>query len=239
MKNSCGFLFALSLLIFISLTFYLLLKIKKMNSKIKSLSSLLESHKLHFDRLVFFEDEFKSAWHDYKNHLLCIKGFLQSKDYNELGKYLDRLTGVFSIRPEFATGSIAADSILSAKKQLAQQSGIVFECSASLPKTINVDEADICIVLSNILDNAIEACLEINDKEKRIVKLDIGYKNDYIQIRLSNSVARSERKIKRGIFSGIGMKNVSGVVSKYEGACQTELSGSEFITRIIIKNKKV
>jgi len=225
--------------LFVSVVFVLLYKIKRLNSKNHSLQGIIEAQMKHFDSLVLFQEEFKSAWHDYKNHLICISCYLKDKDYAALGDYISKLDASLKLQPEYMTGSIAADSILAAKKKLAEDNGILFECYISLPRKIEIDDFDISIILSNILDNSIDACIKLENEAERKVKLDIGYKNDYIHIRLENSAKSGKEKENEGIFRGIGLKNVTRAVLNYEGSIENEYLCGLHVTRIIIKNKKV
>ena len=112
-----------------------------------------------------------------------------------------------------------------------------------IPEELNVDTADLCIILGNLLDNAIEAA-EKCEKEKRI-RLKILYGNRNIRIEIANTFDGEIHRMENGMYMtskkdakrhGIGLQSVQKCIDKYKGKLETDRSaeGDYFIVRVLL-----
>ena len=95
--------------------------------------------------------------HDYHNHMQSVKAYLAMDSLEEARAYLDALEqDLDEINLLFNTGNINADAVLNAKISLAIKKGIQVDYKAAVPKTLAVSDIDLCVVIGNLIDNAVE-----------------------------------------------------------------------------------
>ena len=116
------------------------------------------------------------------------------------------------------------NALLSVKKELAAQNDIEMELHCTHSEDIGVADIDLCSVLGNLLDNAIEACEKLEAKDRKIV-INIDERSGFLIIKVTNSITPQTSKIKRIGFTtkedaenhGIGLRMVERICVKYEG----------------------
>lgn len=164
------------------------------------------------------------SWrHDYHNHLQVMKAQLAVGQVEEMKLYLDDLEqSLDSVDTYVKSGNLMADAILNSKLTLAEQKKIRVNCKAVLPETLSVEDVDMCVLLGNLLDNALEACDKI-PPEQRFLRVYMVVNRSQLYISIQNSAREdlnfSERNYisqKRGNH-GLGMKRVKALTDKYEG----------------------
>ena len=164
--------------------------------------------------------------HDLKNHLRCLNGLLQSGDYDGARAYLKTMQSDIEDATYFAVSeNSAVDAILNEKLLEAQnqQTNLRFEV-ASLKNT-RANAVDLCIILSNALDNALEACAKIPDVEERFITLKITEAPESLVISVVNPVEKEPVRRgltfvstkKDGVNHGIGLKSIRSTAEKYRG----------------------
>lgn len=161
--------------------------------------------------------------HDYHNHLQVMKADLAAGRIVELSAYLDELErDLDRVDTYVKSGNLMVDAILNSKLSLAEKAGIAVTCKASVPDLLAVDDVDLCVILGNLLDNAIEAC-EPLAAEDRWLRVYVAARGSQLYASVQNSAvedpgfnARHYISEKRGNH-GLGMRRVAAVVDKYEG----------------------
>jgi len=181
--------------------------------------------------------------HDMKQHLGCLHALLEKKDYNGADTYLEKFTDQVQLSyMKINSGNYLADAVLSSKVNFASTKRIKVECSASLPESLTIDEVDFCSILSNIFDNAIEACEKIKDNPF-ITSTIVTIRNQLI-INVENS-SDGKYRIRNGIYEsmkkegvhGIGLKHTQNIVDKYDGICNIIAGANKFSIEISIPLK--
>ncbi len=105
--------------------------------------------------------------HDYHNHMQSVKAYLAKDNIQEARQYLDHLeTDLDDIRLLFDTGNVNVDAILNAKISLALENGIPCDYKAVIPEHMTVSDIDFCVLIGNLIDNALEACREVEKGER-------------------------------------------------------------------------
>lgn len=178
-------------------------------------------------QISYYEDrektyaEIRRFKHDYINHINCIRSMLKAERYDEISEYLGSITDMLPAdKLSFNTGNFISDAILSDKQNSVKEENITIEFDGTIPTSIN--ETDLCIILGNAIDNAIEACLAL-DGEKKITIYG-GFSHSYFILTISNPTDKIE---KNNIFPfttkpdksehGFGLLNIKSVVDKYNG----------------------
>ena len=161
--------------------------------------------------------------HDMKNHILALQVLVQRKELEETSKYLDSMKNFMTNPEEYVkTGNDAVDSLLNYKIQKANEFLNVVETKISIPEQLRLRSFDLNVLLGNLLDNAIDASMQTEDKKLKItIKLDKGI----LFINICNSCQRIadgksdffETTKEDKVNHGIGLKNVRRIVKKYHG----------------------
>ena len=179
----------------------------------------------------------KSVKHDYKNHMSVIKSLLDNENFDELKKYVNNICNKISeIEKLNYTENIVINSILSFKIDEIKESCIKYEFNIKIPKDLNINSVDITIILSNLLDNAIEACKRDSKTLNKYINLDLMFKDNLLIIKCKNSfdgfinekgkniITRKDNKVD----CGIGIFNVENVVKKYNGFMEISYDENNF-----------
>lgn len=197
----------------------------------------------YFDDINNATMKLKGLRHDMSNHLGNIKGLIMYKEYTKLEEYLNRiLTEIDEVDKIIITKYPAISALLNRKYALANKHNI--NCSINIGNIDNltIDDVDLCIVLGNLLDNAIEANLKIEECHRNI-SLDINTRNKYIIINSVNSTLSGNTSLcstkDNKDMHGIGLKNVQQVVEKYYGIMEIDAIKDYFNVSIILYNGKV
>ncbi len=182
-----------------------------------------------------FED-MRIMYHDLKNHMLI--STLSSKYLEETKETLRQFEGFFD------TGNRILNILLWEKYNIANKSGIELKAVVEKVSLKFIDDTDICSIIGNILDNAIEACSEIDRNQIPEISVRIGKINNFIVIKIENDCIESIRKKQRkNVFEttktekkmhGIGLNSVKHAVEKYNGNCEFECLNNKFLTEILI-----
>lgn len=161
--------------------------------------------------------------HDYHNHLQVMKAQMALENYDELEIYLDELErDLDGVDTYVKSGNLMADAILNSKLTLAKERDIRINCKVKLPEQLAVADVDLCVILGNLLDNAIEACEKI-EEDKRFLRIYMIVNKSQLYISIQNGAKEelnfNERNYitnKRGSH-GFGMRRVKAMVDKYSG----------------------
>lgn len=175
--------------------------------------------------------------HDLKNHLRALGGMLQSGNTDDALAYIQTMQSDLEDATYFAvTGNTAVDAILNEKLLTAQRQETNLRFDAVTLKNTKAKPMDLCIILSNALDNALEACRKIDDIQSRTVSLKIRAESDFLLISVQNPVAQPPKKLGNSFLSdkkdrenhGIGLRSIRLTAEKYSGEVLAECENSVF-----------
>jgi Signal transduction histidine kinase regulating citrate/malate metabolism len=163
--------------------------------------------------------------HDMKNHLQCIIELLHTDRVNDAINYINSVYDVLNaITATINTGNVVLDSILNAKLQIINEKNIKLDYTIEIPAKLNIDPVDLCILLGNSLDNAIEACEKVHSNKE--ISIILTYRNKSLIYCISNTSNNTSIEKHGFVLSsesntndhGIGLLNIKSVVEKYNGA---------------------
>lgn len=185
-------------------------------------------------------EESKQFRHDLKNRLTPLYGFIDRYPDTELESILRGIIPENLKEPRVATGHIVIDSIINSKLNSVSDERIEFMCDIIVPKKINIDNIDLAVVLGNLLDNAIEGCLSVENH--RFIDLKIQFDNNRIKLRISNSFDGIVNKQANRFLSrkedkdihGFGLKSIQRIVDKYSGFQSIEYTDDVFTVSMIL-----
>ena len=161
--------------------------------------------------------------HDMKNHILALQVLVQRKEAEETNQYLDSMKNFMTNPEEYVkTGNDTVDSLLNYKIQKANEVLNVVETKISIPEQLRLRSFDLNVLLGNLLDNAIDASMQTEDKK---LKITITLEKGILFLNIRNSCRRIAGR-RRDFFEttkedkvnhGIGLENVRRIVKKYHG----------------------
>lgn len=231
--------------IFIIMTMNRIVKDYKIKKENKMLRESVEKEVQNYIASSRENQKVREMYHDIKNHIICIDELYKSGNSELASEYIQKIEGSLkkyeSVRNEFNTGNIISDSILKNKKSMCDEDGINFECKVDFSRYDFLDMEDFCTILSNLLDNAIEACLHVENSD-RYIKISNSIVNNFSLLIVENSKENEIKKDGNKILTskkdksihGIGIDNVRSCVKKYDGDMKIDYDESSFKVRIMI-----
>lgn len=181
-------------------------------------------------------------FHDMNHHLQVIYHLAERGENEKIRSYIAHAARpVQELSGCVWTGVDIVDAIINQKKQLAEEKGYTMDINAQLPYNTGIASDDFCTILSNLLDN----CLEAMDRKRKqrgeqppegAIQLTLRRINHFILIQASNPCPdiRIKRKgffptsKKNKLLHGWGLKSVEAAVRKYEGTFHCEVSEGRF-----------
>ena len=107
--------------------------------------------------------------HDYRNHINNMKIQLSEGNYDKLSDYLNELADdLDTVDTVIKTGNVMADAILNSKLNVAEKMNIKLNVKANVPDKLPMSDVELCSMLGNILDNAVEACGTLPEEDSCI-----------------------------------------------------------------------
>ena len=176
-------------------------------------------------------------FHDLHNHIGVLRQFLTHEKYGEAVRYLDELQApVQNLTATVWTGDETADYLINSKAAAAEADGIQFQAQVEFPSRTNIRSVDLCAILGNLLDNAIEAARQVPDPSGRTVALTIRRIHQMLVIKVENSFSavpvqkNGELKTTKteGGLHGWGLKSAQTAAEKYDGMVQAGVFGEVF-----------
>lgn len=182
--------------------------------------------------------------HDFHNHIQVIKAYIDLGQTEALAGYCQMLEAdLAKVDQVLKTGNIMLDAILNSKLSLAKNHGIHVNCKAIVPKELGITDVDLCVLMGNLLDNAVEACLKEERKSAAppFIRVYIGMKGRQLYICVTNT-ARGEVKKQGGHFlstknspsHGFGLMRIDRICHQYGGYCNRNSEPGAFSTEILL-----
>lgn len=206
-------------------------------------------------------DGVRAVKHDMKNHMLVLQTLLHEQNSahdisSEIERYFQNMyTSVEQLDNRVHTGNPVSDAVINSKFQYAKKTIHGIRLAADeliVPDTISVEAYDIGIILSNGLDNAIEACQKLRrtkPEEDTYISIRSFWKGKMYFIEIENSFDGVMRMDTNSDWPcstkpdsdahGIGLRNIHSCAQKYGGDMDCIINGRRFILSVMIKGRKI
>lgn len=182
--------------------------------------------------------------HDYRNHIQNMKILLAQSDYKELDSYLDELAkDLLTVDTIIKTGNVMADAVLNTKLYAAEKMDVRINVKANIPKDIRISDVELCALLGNLLDNAVESCQKLPVGE-RFIRVFIGVIKGQFYMSVQNAAGVVKKRgggylsTKRNGGSGFGIFRIDRIASKYGGSVNRQSEPGIFATELMFPLKK-
>jgi sensor histidine kinase regulating citrate/malate metabolism len=179
--------------------------------------------------------------HDYHNHIQTMKAYRSLGENEKIDGYLNSLEiDLTAVDTVIKSGNVMVDAILNSKLSLAKNRKIAVTAKAVVPKNITISEIDLCVIIGNLLDNAIEACLRIDDESKRFIRVYMDLKRRDLYLSVTNSSCGRTKKqdgrylSSKGENHGFGLIRVDKIVDKYAGYIKRNDEDGVFTSEVML-----
>lgn len=193
----------------------------------------------HYDEVQNIYQTMRGWRHDYHNHIQMMKALIELGRYSELDGYLDQLDrDLRTIDRVVKTGNLMLDAILNSKISLARTQGIEINAKATVPQELNVSDVDLCVMVGNLLDNAVEGCLRLADEKARFIRVYVDVLKGQLYLSVTNATGEGRRvreyRTAKGEGHGFGLRRVDAIVRKYGGYVNRQNEPFVFATEIML-----
>ena len=232
------FLFTICGLLYLNLSVFNYFESYEKQIKLASLEKIVEREDENYRMIENSYEEIRNLKHDLKNQTEILNNMLQNQEYTDAQNYIRKLIGTIENAASVCyTGNSAIDSIINIKGAYAWSSGIKFMTKINVDK-IAFDRVELCRILGNALDNAIEACNRIKTGEKCICfimktcenKLIIEVSNTSMPVDIYNLTTSKANKA----IHGIGLQSIKCAVSNLNGHVSFGYENGFFFIKIVL-----
>ena len=248
----------LAVLLFMALFFYIRVT-RKERDDLKDLNlvneELVASQAKFFENTARSDNEIRAMRHDMRNNIQVLKLLLENGDYDKMREYLDEMgDNLVSADVSAHTGDTIADAIIADKTAKAEDCGVKLKCSGKITG-VEISPVDMCKILANLLDNAIEAASvpelsEIGDS-LRTIELQFRKTDNFFMISVTNPCAvapeitdgkiQTSKKDRKN--HGFGIHNIENAASGYGGEltvdCEEKPYGFLFRAEVVFPTSSI
>ena len=202
---------------------------------------LLSLQEKQLQQLLVHYEDIRHARHDLRQHLLVMQSYLGSRDYEALSAYIDSFSSRQNLDPPgYFCSHPAANSILSYYAQSAGENGIHFQADAHISAGLPIAETDLCILLGNLLENAVEACNRNLNSQSFIRVCTHVQENHFLIITVDNTLSE-EPLLQNGRFlsskhdgEGLGTHSIRKIAEKYKGTSDFKWKEGVFYASVLV-----
>lgn len=212
---------------------------KKIDKQISAYQrELIETHYQEVDNMY---RQIRGWRHDYRNHIQTMKAYAANGDLEAIKNYLDLLDeDLTTVDTVIKTGNPMTDAILNSKISLAKAKEIEVVVDAHIPVKLKSSEIDLCCIIGNLFDNAIEASMKL-PSDKRLIRVYMDMKNTQLYISFTNFTAGKKMKKEGALFlstkgegHGFGLIRIDAIVERLDGYINRNSEDGAFTTEILI-----
>lgn len=212
---------------------------KKLDQRLASYQhELIETHYREVDNMY---RQMRGRRHDYRNHIQTMKAYAANGDLDAIRHYLDLLDeDLTTVDTVIKTGNPMTDAILNSKISLAKSKEIQVTADAHIPVRLKSSEIDLCCILGNLFDNAIDASMKL-PPEQRMIRVYMDMKGTQLYISFTNFTAGKKLSKVGGVFRsakgeghGFGLVRIDAIVERLDGYLTRNSEDGAFTTEILL-----
>jgi len=234
----------LSLLLLFYFMFYLMAESLNRNDRLRQENQFFSMQQARYDNLCTAIAETREARHDMRHHLNALLSLARQKDWDSLENYLSEAQGSIPDTMLNLCDNTAIDSVADHYGLLYRKQGVPFSFELDLPRELPVPEIDLCSVLSNLLENALEASLH-TAPERRQIKVQAYLRSEHMVLLTVENAFDREVREKDGVFQsskrkgeGIGIQSVRRIADKNGGYSRFSYEDGIFCANVMLRGGK-
>lgn len=237
-----SFVLLILLLLFYTL-FYLMASSLNRNDSLRRENQLLSMQQARYDSLHTAIEQTRQARHDMRHHFHILQSFALRGKWEDLVKYLDEIQGSIPDDELSLCENSVVDSVASYFAAWYRKHGIPLAFELALPPHLPVSDSDLCSVLSNLLENAMEASLK-TAPEKRQVRVRACLHSDHMVLLSVENTYDGKVMEKDGVFlsskrkgEGVGLQAVRHIAEKNGGYSRFHYEGNVFTANVMLRGR--
>lgn len=211
------------------------------NARLQQENYLLSIQQERYHSLCNAIEETRQARHDMRHHFQQLSSMAENGELEKIKEYLNQVITKIPTRQMQFCKNQAVDSVIGYYYTLAERQEIPFHVQIDLPEQISIDEIDFCLILSNLLENALEASLKTAKLRQRIHIQIYPHASNIILIMVENAFDGKVRK-KHGHFlsskraeNGIGIQSIRRIAEKNGGGSDFSFENGIFTAKIMLR----
>lgn len=219
--------------------FVLVAEFLRRNAETKAMVAALEEREkaamTSYDRMLKAERSVNSAHHEMRHHMTALMALIKAGEMERAGDYLSSVEEELERMPAFQySRNMLVNVIAGTYLDQAKEQGIRVECTISVPETLRIADEDMSVFLSNMLQNAVEACGRMEAGAERFIRLKMYQRDSLLFIGCVNSVSASEAYRGQGAAGrehgkhGYGLKAMSRIAEKYGSILKIDQPKGQF-----------
>ena len=209
-------------------------RMKQLQANEKFLQAQIDSYKK-------LGENARQTRHDFRHHTMVVMEYAKNKDFQAILSYLaeydEKERGKYQ---EIICKNRAADTVLSAYVNRCEQNGIEISTDVWLEETEGVSDYDLVTILANILENAVNGCMETEGARR--VEISIGSKGSKLVMVCKNTcipdILFENDLPKNRERDGIGVESILSTAEKYGGVVDFSVSDGIFVCRVVLSNRR-
>lgn len=207
--------------------------------KTKMTSTLIQASQNQFNLMIKNEESLRHMRHDLKNHLIVIQSLNENGNQKELSNYLNKIMKHFNNpQPKIYCQNLYLNTLINSK--INEFPSIHFNIFITSDLTDFIDEMDLTILVSNLLDNAITEIIQ-HPKLKKEIELKMYEKNAFQIITIENPLSQQkslETEKTDSSMHGLGLNIIQNIVNKYDGKMNINQSDSFKVSILLCCEEK-
>jgi len=197
--------------------------------------------RIHYAEVENMYNKMRGWKHDYANHIQAMKGHAANGDLETIARYLNELDNdLKTVESVIKTGNKMTDAVLNSKISLAQSKGITVSADANVALELQTSQLDLCIIIGNLMDNAIEACAAL-PKDARLIRVFMEMKNTQLYISVTNSAPAGKMEkvggrylTSKGKGHGFGLVRIDHIIERHSGFISRNSEDGVYTTEILL-----
>lgn len=198
-----------------------------------------EQSEKHLGEVRSIHKEMRGYKHDFHHHLQTLKGQLEAGEVDRALAYIEQLDDqLMNVDTLLKTGNVSLDAILSAKIAQAKADNITVTVKANVPDSLTISDVELSIIVGNLLDNAIEACCNVDSD--RFIRIYISMKGKMLYFSMLNSSGEKQKKTgslfathKDGVH-GFGLRRAEAILEEHGGWVKYNSEDGAFTSEFLV-----
>jgi sensor histidine kinase regulating citrate/malate metabolism len=216
--------------------------------KYKSITRIREEYNTkqveYYKALLVQEEDTRKFRHDIRNHMICIQELLNTNNVDALKEYVkDICYNMDKIVNIYDTGSDIINAIINYYTSKGREHNILVKVKGRMRREINIPMMHLCTVVSNVMSNAYEATLKLEDGEEKTIQVEIHSGSKFFEFVVKNPTIINRAKLDNDILTskkdkknhGFGIRNIQEIVLKYDGEFHLIDEADSVTIKIVMK----
>ena len=194
----------------------------------------------HYDEVETMYRTMRIWRHDYHNHIQTLSAYMSMGQYEEASGYLERLAeDLTKVDTVPGTGHVMVDAILNSKLTLMRERRIKVDATAAVPRELAIPDIELSVLIGNLMDNAMEACMKLPE-EQRFIRIYIDVIKKQLYICVTNSMDGAARRKGNHFLSdkqgshGFGLLRIDEIVISHSGYLNRKAEDGIFATEVML-----